>query len=96
MKKPSTKSPGTSARRVAAKRELPAAPPNDDLQPHYDFDYSKSKPNRFAVRFAEGAIAVVLDPDVATVFHSAEAVNSFLRSAIAAMPAMERKRKRAS
>ncbi len=23
---------------------------NDDLRPHYDFDYSKAKPNRFAGR----------------------------------------------
>lgn len=23
-------------------------PDNDDLRPHYDFDYSKMKPNRFA------------------------------------------------
>ncbi len=24
--------------------------PDDELRPHYDFDYSKSKPNRFAGR----------------------------------------------
>lgn len=24
---------------------------NDDLLPHYDLDYSKSKPNRFAVAY---------------------------------------------
>lgn len=29
------------------------------------FDYSKEKPNRFAGRFGEEAIAVVVDPDVA-------------------------------
>jgi hypothetical protein len=96
MKKPSTKSTGTSARRVTAKREV-SAKPSDDLQPHYDFDYAKARPNRFATRFAEGALAVVLDPDVARVFDSAEAVNSFLRSAISAMPAAEgRKKKRVS
>jgi hypothetical protein len=70
----------------------PEAP--DDLQPHYDFDYAKARPNRFATRFAEGALAVVLDPDVARVFDSAEAVNSFLRSAISAMPAAEGRKKR--
>jgi len=96
MKKPSTRSTGTSARTATAKRTASPEPPSDDRQAHYDFDYSKSKPNRFAGRFAQGAIAVVLDPDVAAVFHSAEAVNAFLRSAIAAMPATERKRKRAS
>ncbi|HEX7150934.1 MAG TPA: hypothetical protein VF618_05560 [Thermoanaerobaculia bacterium] len=67
------------------------------MRPHYDFDYSKSRPNRFASRAAEGAVAVVLDPDVATVFRSAEAVNTFLRSAISAMPPVQpAKKKRAS
>jgi len=71
--------------------------PGDELRQHYDFDYSKSKPNRFAARFNEAAIVVVLDPDVANVFQSAEAVNTFLRSAISAMPVAEpRKRRRAS
>jgi hypothetical protein len=68
----------------------------DEMRPHYDFDYSKSRPNRFAARFVEGAVAVVLDPDVASVFRSSEAVNDFLRSAISAMPQPEaRKKKRA-
>ena len=71
---------------------------DDDLLPHYDFDYSKGRPNRFAERLAGDVIAVVLDPDVAAVFQSSEAVNTFLRSAIAAMPsAADRgKKKRAS
>ena len=73
---------GKTARAVSRRR----ATPKDELRPHYDFDYSKSRPNRFATKFAEGALAVVLDADVAAVFHSSEAVNSFLRSAITAMP----------
>jgi len=64
----------------------------DELRPEYRLDYRKSKPNRFARAFSEGAVAVVLAPDVAEVFDSSEAVNRFLRSAISAMPA---KRKRA-
>lgn len=68
---------------------------NDELRHHYDFDYSKARPNRFAARFSEETVAVVLDPDVATVFHSSEAVNAFLRSAISAMPRSKpRKRQR--
>jgi hypothetical protein len=59
---------------------------SDAMRPHYDFDYAKPRPNRFAGRFTEGMIAVVVDPDVATVFRSAEAVNPFLRSASLAMP----------
>jgi hypothetical protein len=63
------------------------------MRPHYDFDYSKSRPNRFASRLTKDTIAVVLDADVATVFQSAEAVNKFLRSAISAMPVPERPKK---
>lgn len=82
------------------KAETKAVLPNmdDDLLPHYDFDAAKARPNRFAERLAGDVIAVVLDPDVAAVFQSSEAVNTFLRSVIAAMPsAADRpKRKRAS
>ncbi len=55
----------------------------EGLRTEYQFDYSKSKPNRFAAKL-KGTTAVVLQPDVAKVFHSAEAVNDLLRSAIAA------------
>jgi hypothetical protein len=82
------------------KTETKAALPQDDdeLLPHYDFDPAKARPNRFAERLAGDTIAVVLDPDVAAVFQSSEAVNAFLRSAISAMPsAADRpKKKRAS
>lgn len=69
----------------------------DELRPHYDFDYSAAKPNRFASRYKEGAVAVVLEPDVAAVFRTSDAVNNFLRSAISAMPhEIPVKKKRAS
>ena len=58
----------------------------DTMRAVYRFDYSKAKPNRFAARMSAGALAVVLDPDVAAVFQSAEAVNSLLRSVISALP----------
>ncbi len=58
----------------------------DEIRDEYDFDYSKSKPNRFAAEFGKGSVAVVLDPDVAEVFGSAESVNTFLRSVISALP----------
>jgi antitoxin YefM len=66
----------------------------DDLRPHYDFDYTKSRPNRFAAKIGDDAVAVVLDADVASVFRSSEAVNTFLRSAISAMPKDAGSRKR--
>ena len=59
---------------------------DDDLRPHYDFDYSKMKPNRFAgmdLHF-KGRRAVLLDEDVAEVFDQ-ESVNTVLRSAMKAM-----------
>ncbi|MDP9191770.1 MAG: hypothetical protein M3P06_08705 [Acidobacteriota bacterium] len=62
------------------------AEPEDDLKPHYDFDYTKMKPNRFAgmdLKF-KGRRAVLLDEDVAEVFDQ-EAVNTILRSTIKAM-----------
>jgi hypothetical protein len=56
------------------------------LRAEYSFDYTKSKPNRFASKIAPGAVAVMLDPDVARVFKSAETVNGVLRAVAAAMP----------
>jgi hypothetical protein len=35
---------------------------------------------------SEGVVAVVLEPDVARIFKSSEAVNALLRSVIAARP----------
>jgi len=52
---------------------------------HHRFDYQKAKPNRFAGRFGEEAIAVVLDPDVAVVFTTSEEVNQALRVLIDAL-----------
>ena len=57
----------------------------ESLRSEYRFDYSKSKPNRFAAKMKEGTVAVVLEPDVAAVFKSSEAVNALLRSVISAM-----------
>jgi len=65
----------------------------DGMRREYRFNYRKARSNRFAGRFKAGAVAVVLDPDVASVFGSSNSVNRLLRSVIAAMP--ERGRKRA-
>jgi hypothetical protein len=56
------------------------------MRKEYRFDYSRAKPNRFREKMPEGVVAVVLEPDVAAVFRSSEAVNALLRSVIAAMP----------
>jgi hypothetical protein len=60
---------------------------DDDLRPHYDFDFKNWKPNRFAgmdLKF-KGRPPIVLDADVAEVFDSSESVNTVLRTVIKAM-----------
>ncbi len=57
-----------------------------ELQGEYHFDYAKARPNRFAASCPPGGRLVVLDPDIAQVFTTTEAVNSVLRALIATMP----------
>jgi len=59
---------------------------DEDLRAEYRFDYRRARPNPYAAEMAGDVIAVVLDPDVAAVFRTAEAVNQALRSVIAALP----------
>lgn len=68
------------------KKTSPEPTAEGDLLPEYKIDYSKSRPNRFAAKMTGEAVAVVLDPDVAAVFNSSEAVNALLRSILAALP----------
>lgn len=58
---------------------------SDDLLPEYNFDYTKARPNRFATT-SENKITVILDPDVAKVFQTSEAVNRALRCLLSAIP----------
>ena len=44
-----------------------------------EYDFSKAEVGKYAKRYAEGTNVVVLDPDVAAVFKTAEAVNDALR-----------------
>jgi hypothetical protein len=59
---------------------------NNELRPEYKFDYAKAKPNRFAAATRLKGVAVLLEPDVARVFKSAESVNKALRALISAVP----------
>lgn len=59
---------------------------SDDMQSEYVFDYTKARPNRFAQPVAEGSLVVVLEPDIAKVFTTPEAVKKVLRALIEAMP----------
>lgn len=80
--KPRAKRAVSRLSRARSREEL-----KDTMRAEYRFDYSKAKPNRFAARLSPDVVAVFLDPDVAAVFRSSEAVNSLLRSVIAAVPA---------
>lgn len=95
MKKVSSKQSKVSAKR-AASSPTKRSTRSDDLRPHYDFDRTKALPNRFAERLSKDTVAVILDPDVASIFRDAEAVNSFLRSAIEAMPSSQPRKRRVS
>jgi hypothetical protein len=71
-----------------------AEPAPDEMRSHYDFDYSKSRPNRFASRPKLGRVrSIVLDPDVAEVFHSSDQVNELLRSIITKLPSRRAEKK---
>jgi hypothetical protein len=67
---------------------------SDGMRSKYRFDYTASKPNRFAPQIKEGSVAVLLDPDVAAVFVDSKSVNQFLRAVIAAMFEAPKSRKK--
>ena len=58
----------------------------DELLPEYNFDYSKARPNRFAIPKDEDSVTVTLEPDVAKVFKTSEEVNKALRAILSAIP----------
>jgi hypothetical protein len=53
---------------------------------HYDFDYSKAKPNRFASVLTEQNGFIKLQPDIHKVFQTSDQVNDALRAFINAIP----------
>ncbi|MBI2433544.1 MAG: hypothetical protein HYV26_11800 [Candidatus Hydrogenedentes bacterium] len=55
----------------------------EEMLPDYDVDFSKSRPNRFAER---AALSLILEPDLAKVFTTSEAVNKALRAILSAVP----------
>jgi hypothetical protein len=48
-----------------------------EMRPHYDF--SKGVRGKYAARYRDGTKVVLLDPDVAEMFKTSEAVNEALR-----------------
>ena len=47
-----------------------------------EYDFSKGERGKYTRRYAQGTNVVVLEPDVAKVFHNAKVVNVSLRSII--------------
>jgi hypothetical protein len=45
-----------------------------------EYDFSHSRPNKYASRYAKGSLVVTLDPDVAAVFPGAREANDALRA----------------
>lgn len=68
--------------------------PVKEMRAEYRFDYRTARPNRFANQ-PKDQVVILLDPDVAKVFTTAEAVNAALRALIAVMPRMPRRKPRA-
>jgi hypothetical protein len=58
---------------------------DDDLLPHYDVDYAKSRPNRFAKQAQENTFDM-LDKRLSKVFRTPDDVKRALRSLLQAMP----------
>lgn len=53
----------------------------DELLPEYDFDYTKATRGKYYKKLMnEGSNIIVLEPDIADVFHDSESVNKALRS----------------
>ena len=56
--------------------------PNRALEPEIgeEYDFSRGVRGKYARRYAQGTNVVVIEPDVAKAFPTAEAVNSSLRA----------------
>ena len=57
--------------------KAPASVDADEILSEYDF--SRSRPNKFASRYASDSLVVVLEPDVAAAFPTAGEANAALR-----------------
>ncbi|MFH1049936.1 MAG: hypothetical protein V1779_03280 [bacterium] len=64
----------------------------DELLPEYEFDFSKSKPNRFVQLLKKQANCIQLEPDIQKVFRNSDEVNNALRAVINAIPKHDNKK----
>ena len=82
---------GDSMKKKASARSGRSSSDRDTMRREYDF--SKAKRGVTAIRYAEGANVVVIDPEVLDVFPDGAAVNEALR---ALAPVIRKQRKRRS
>jgi hypothetical protein len=60
-----------------------------------EYDFSRGVRSKYAAKFRRGVNIVVLDPDVAEVFVTSEAVNRALRAILEVTPPKARSRRTA-
>jgi hypothetical protein len=65
-------------KKARSKVDLETQVPADEILPEYDF--RKAQRNPYASRYAAGSSVVVLEPDVAAAFPTAEEANEALRA----------------
>jgi len=65
-------------KKTRSKGDVKAQVPADEILPEYDF--RKSQRNPYASRYAAGSSVVVLEPDVAAAFPTADEANEALRA----------------
>ncbi len=73
-------------------KKASASSRDSQIRSEYRFDYTKSRPNRFAQRMSKNTVAVVLEPDVASVFKTSTSVNRTLRNALKAKKRASKKK----
>ena len=56
--------------------------PNNDAEMLEEYDFSTGTKGKYAEMYAVGTNVVLLDPDVAEVFHDSSSVNDALRTLI--------------
>ena len=65
-------------RKPKAKKMRTGQVGTNEILPEYDF--SRSRPNKYAAGYAKGGLVVTLDPDVAAIFPGAREANEALRA----------------
>jgi hypothetical protein len=65
-------------RKASTKRPTENQDGVNEILPNYDF--TNGRRNKYASRYVQGSVVVVLDPDVAAVFGSSKEANEALRA----------------